>query len=71
MDMAQMPPGRTVSFFIEGQCVPQLFIPELLELHQRGSLPFDQIVTTYPFEHINQAVADMLSGTAIKPVLTF
>jgi aryl-alcohol dehydrogenase len=71
MDMAQMPPGRTVSFFIEGQCVPQLFIPELLELHQRGSLPFDQMVTMYPFERINQAVADMLSGTAIKPILTF
>ena len=71
MDIAQMPPGRTVSFLIEGQCVPQLFIPELLELHHRGRLPFDQMVTMYPFEDINQAIADMQSGTAIKPIVVF
>jgi aryl-alcohol dehydrogenase len=51
--------------------VPQLFIPELLELHRSGRLPFDQMVTTYPFEDINQAIADMQSGTAIKPIVVF
>ncbi|WP_211296237.1 NAD(P)-dependent alcohol dehydrogenase [Mycobacterium aquaticum] len=71
MDIAQMPPGRTVSFLIEGQCVPQLLIPELLGLHQRGSLPFDQMMTMYAFEDINQAIADMSSGKTIKPILVF
>jgi aryl-alcohol dehydrogenase len=71
MDLAQVPPGRSVAFLIEGNCVPQLFIPEMLDLHQRGRLPFDLLIRTYPFDQINQAIDDMQSGSVIKPVLTF
>jgi aryl-alcohol dehydrogenase len=71
LDLAQMPPGRTATFLIEGQCVPQLFIPELLALYRRGRFPFDELVKTYPFEQINQAIADIESGSTIKPILSF
>jgi aryl-alcohol dehydrogenase len=71
LDLAQVPPGRSVSFLIEGHCVPQLFIPELLNLHRTGRLPFDQMVVNYPFDQINQAMADAQSGASIKPILTF
>jgi aryl-alcohol dehydrogenase len=71
MDLAQVPPGRIVTFLIEGECVPQLFIPEMLDLYQRGRFPFDQMIRTYPFDQINKAIDDMQSGSVVKPVLTF
>ena len=63
--------GRSVSGITEGSSVPQLFIPSLIGLWQRGEFPFDQMISTYPFTAINAAMSDSLAGTAIKPVLTF
>ncbi|PZG56092.1 alcohol dehydrogenase [Spongiactinospora gelatinilytica] len=61
--------GRTIRGVIQGDAVPQLFIPSLIELHRRGLFPMDRIVTYYDFDQINQAAADMESGSTIKPVL--
>ena len=63
--------GRMVRGIIEGDAVPDLFIPKLIELYQQGKFPFDKLITFYPFTDINLAVADMEQGRAIKPVLTF
>lgn len=63
--------GRSVTGVTEGNSVPQLFIPALIALWQRGKFPFDQMISSYPFAGINRAMADSLGGTAIKPVLTF
>ena len=63
--------GRTVTGVIEGSSIPHLFIPSLIEHWQRGLFPMDQMITTYAFADINQAVADSLAGTTIKPVLTW
>jgi aryl-alcohol dehydrogenase len=71
LDLAQVPPGRTVSFLIEGQCVPQLFVPQLHDLYRRGQLPFDKMTREYPFEAVNEALSDAASGAAIKPILVF
>ena len=35
-----------------------------------GRLPVDRLVTTYPLEDINEAVADQQAGHCIKVVLT-
>ncbi|WP_067486381.1 NAD(P)-dependent alcohol dehydrogenase [Actinomadura hibisca] len=61
--------GRTVKGIIEGDAVPQTFIPRLVELWRRGRFPFDRLVETYPLGAINQAEADSLSGKVVKPVL--
>ena len=45
------------------------FLPELIEHHHAGRLPFDRFVTRYPFAQINQAIADGHEGRCIKPVL--
>jgi len=63
--------GRSVSGITEGNSVPQLFIPALIELWRRGEFPFDQMISSYPFAEINTAMRDSLAGVAIKPVLTF
>lgn len=63
--------GRSITFVLEGNAVPQIFIPQLIEYWRDGRFPFDQFVNVYPFEEINRAVLDSLSGHTIKPVLTF
>jgi aryl-alcohol dehydrogenase len=69
LDMDLIMNGRTVKGIIEGDAVPDLFIPKLIELYRQGRLPFDRLITYYPFEEINRAVADMEQGRVIKPVL--
>lgn len=61
--------GRTVKGILGGDAIPDLFIPKLIELYNRGRFPFDRLITFYPFDDINKAVRDMESGRVIKPVL--
>jgi len=61
--------GRTIRGVIEGDAIPDLFIPKLIELYKQGRFPFDRMITFYPFEDINKAVEDMEKGRVIKPVL--
>jgi aryl-alcohol dehydrogenase len=61
--------GRKTLSIIEGDAVPQRFIPRLIKLYQEGRFPFDRLLRFYPFSHINRAMADSVRGTSIKPVL--
>jgi aryl-alcohol dehydrogenase len=61
--------GRTVKGVLGGDAVADLFIPKLIELYHQGRFPFDRMITFYPFDKINEAVADMATGRVIKPVL--
>jgi len=64
-----MSPGKAIRGIIQGDSVPELFIPQLIELHRQGRFPFDRLITFYTLDEINQAAADSESGAAIKPVL--
>jgi aryl-alcohol dehydrogenase len=61
--------GKTLRGVIEGDALPQAFIPQLLELHAEGQLPVEKLIRTYDFDDIDTAVADAASGATIKPVL--
>ncbi|GAB3616732.1 NAD(P)-dependent alcohol dehydrogenase [Okibacterium endophyticum] len=61
--------GKTVHSLIEGDSVPQVFIPQLIALYKAGAFPFDKLVTMYPFADIDRAIADTQSGAAVKAVL--
>jgi aryl-alcohol dehydrogenase len=61
--------GRTVRGIIEGDAHPKEFIPDLVDLHARGEFPFDEFVTFYDFENIQQAAEDSEDGEVIKPIL--
>jgi aryl-alcohol dehydrogenase len=61
--------GKTIRGVIEGEAVPQDFIPLLIALHRDGRLPVEKLIRTYEFTDIDAAFADAASGTAIKPVL--
>jgi aryl-alcohol dehydrogenase len=61
--------GRTVKGILGGDAIPDQFIPKLISLYKKGQLPFDRMITFYPFDDIEKAVEDMEKGRVIKPVL--
>lgn len=64
-----LPGGRKAIGIIQGDAVPQRFIPRLIELYRAGRFPFDRLVRFYEFADINVAMDDARSGKTIKPVL--
>jgi aryl-alcohol dehydrogenase len=62
--------GLTIRGIVEGDSVPDRFIPELIDLYRAGRFPFDKFVTTMPLTEINDAVAAIHQGDAVKIVLT-
>ncbi len=70
LTMAQlMLRGHTFKGILEGDSDPDVFIPQLCELHMAGRFPFDRLVRRYPLAQINQAVADQHAGLCVKAVL--
>ncbi len=61
--------GRKTLGIIQGDAVPQSFIPKMIALYEAGQFPFDRLVRFYDFREINRAIADARRGDTIKPVL--
>ncbi|WP_121252009.1 NAD(P)-dependent alcohol dehydrogenase [Nocardioides ferulae] len=61
--------GKRVMGSIEGDSDPQEMVPRLLRLAAEGRFPVAELVRSYPFTEIRTAVADVLAGAVIKPVL--
>jgi aryl-alcohol dehydrogenase len=64
-----LPEGRRTVSIIQGDALPQRFIPELIAMYRSGRFPFDRLVRFYDFSEINRAIADARRGSAIKAVL--
>lgn len=69
VDNAFFTMGRSVQYVVEGDSVPDIFIPQLIELYKKGLFPFDKLIKFYPFEEINQAIEDAEKGITLKAVL--
>lgn len=63
--------GKTLRGIVEGDANPDVFIPAMIEMQARGRFPFEKLVRIYPFEQVNEAIADSRSGKTVKPVLKF
>ncbi|HEU5363214.1 MAG TPA: NAD(P)-dependent alcohol dehydrogenase [Gaiellaceae bacterium] len=64
-----MTAGRVVRGIVEGEAVPQEFLPRLVDLWRRGAFPVDRFITHYDFDDIDRAAHDAESGAVVKPVL--
>ncbi len=64
-----LPGGRKILGIIQGDSIPQEFIPKMIALYQAGEFPFDRLVKFYDFGEINRALEDSRRGDTIKPVL--
>lgn len=61
--------GKSIVGVIEGDAVPQVFIPQLIDYYKQGKFPFDKLVKFYDLEDINQAFDDSANGITVKPIL--
>ncbi len=61
--------AKTIYGIIEGDSVPDVFIPQLIDLYLQGRFPFDKLVKFYPFERINEAAHDSERGLTVKPII--
>ena len=61
--------GRTVRGVIQGDSVPQEFIPHLADYIMAGRFPVEKMITFYNLADINRAADESSKGMSIKPVL--
>jgi Zn-dependent alcohol dehydrogenase len=61
--------GRTIRGIVEGDSVPQVFLPTLIALWKDGRFPMERIMRFYDFDQIDEAAQDAAAGRVIKPVL--
>jgi aryl-alcohol dehydrogenase len=71
VDVNAMLPGRTLVGVTIGDAQTQSLIPAMVRLHAQGRLPVEKLITSYPFDQIQQAADDIHAGRVIKPVLHF
>ncbi len=64
-----MAEGKTMVGVIEGDSVPRVFIPQLIEYYKAGKFPFDKLIQFYDFRDIEKAFEDSKTGKTIKPIL--
>ncbi len=69
LDVAAFTWGKSIRGCIEGESNYPVFIPWLIDRFMEGRFPVDRMISFYPFEAINEAMADSLSGAAVKPIL--
>ncbi|WP_310964224.1 NAD(P)-dependent alcohol dehydrogenase [Nocardioides terrisoli] len=63
--------GKVVRGSIEGDSDPQQMVPRLLDLVGTGRFAVDPLLTTYSFADLDTAIADVVSGRVVKPVLVW
>jgi aryl-alcohol dehydrogenase len=68
-EMQHILDGRTVKGCVEGDCIPELFVPQIIELCKQGRFPFDRLIKFYSLDQINEAAEDSEKGKALKAVL--
>jgi aryl-alcohol dehydrogenase len=61
--------AKTIYGIIEGDSVPDVFIPQLLDLFMQGRFPFDKLTKLYPFDRINEAASDSERRLTVKPII--
>lgn len=69
IDMNVLLNGRTARGIIQGDAVPQVFIPKLIDLYRAGKFPIDKLIHLYKFDEINRAVEATRMGEVVKAVL--
>jgi len=69
VDNAAIFGGKSIEYVLEGDSVPDIFIPKLISLYKNGLFPFDKLITFYELDEINKAVEDSEKGITLKAVI--
>ena len=68
---ASLVKGWTFKTVVQGSSVPQVFIPQLVQLWREGRFPMEKLMRNYTLDEINQGFTDSASGETVKPVIVF
>jgi len=68
-EMPFLQQGRVVRGVVQGDSMPQEFIPRLVGLIMDGKFPIEKMIKFYDLADINLAAQESSTGIAIKPVL--
>ena len=61
--------GRTLRGIVQGDAIPQILIPQIIDLYLQGRFPIDRLIEYYALDEINKAATDSEQGKVIKAVL--
>jgi aryl-alcohol dehydrogenase len=61
--------GRSLETVVEGDSIPEVFIPRLIDLYRAGLFPFDRLLQFYDLADIQSAVEDSERGKTLKAVI--
>lgn len=61
--------GKRIVGVLGGESTSTRLIGSLLDLNAQGRFPFDELITEFPFDQVNEALAASYAGEVIKPVL--
>ncbi|MGH8988284.1 MAG: NAD(P)-dependent alcohol dehydrogenase [Acidimicrobiales bacterium] len=61
--------GKRVIGILGGEGRSSVLIGSLIELHRQGRFPYDRLMTVFPLEQVEQAIAASAAGDVVKPVL--
>ena len=67
----QVADGATLVISADGHADPHVLIPTLVALQAQGRLPLDKLLSFFPFELVNDALAAFAAGRVVKPILRF
>ncbi|OQE43041.1 hypothetical protein PENCOP_c003G06260 [Penicillium coprophilum] len=67
--LALMMACKRVVGVIEGCANPAVIVPYLIDLYKQGKFPVDKLARIYAPDALEQALADLHSGSVIKPVI--
>jgi len=61
--------GKRIQGILGGEGRSTVLIGALIELNRQGRFPYERLVTRFPLEQVNDALAASHSGEVLKPVL--
>ena len=61
--------GRSVRGIVEGDSVPDVFVPRLVELWRQDRFPVDRLMRNYDLDQLDEAAHDAEAGRVIKAVV--
>lgn len=61
--------SKKIAGVVEGDSIPQEFLPKLIKYYQEGKFPFDKMIKLYDFDDINEAFSDFINDKTMKPVV--
>ncbi|KAN0099852.1 alcohol dehydrogenase [Hyaloscypha variabilis] len=63
--------GKQIIGAVQGDAVPQDYIPKMIQWFREGKFPINKMVKFYAVQDFQHALEDMRSGRTVKPVLIF